>query len=67
MTTSKDTSTQITTRLIDAYSVEELARALVGAFTLLSALRCPNCESTLEATVESTTETSRKQSGGGGD
>lgn len=66
MTTLRDTSTQIITKL-ETYSVEELARALAGAFTLLSTLRCPNCESTLEATVESTTETSREQSSGGTD
>ena len=58
MTTSRDTSTQIITKLVATYSAEELAVALAGAFALLYALRCPDCDKPLEATVESTTEAS---------
>lgn len=63
MTTSMDTSTQITTKtLLDKYTDEELAKALSGALVLLARLECPSCGTTLEATVESTTETSGEQS-----
>jgi hypothetical protein len=64
MTTLTDTSTQT---LINKYSAEELARALLGALTILQAMRCPHCGYTMEATVESTTEASREQGSGGVD
>jgi len=62
MTTSTDTSIQT---LTEKYSAEELARALLGALTILQAMRCPDCGYTMEATVESTTEASREQGSGG--
>lgn len=64
MTTLTDISIQTIT---DKYSAEELARALLGAMELIMAMRCPHCGYIMEATVESTTETSGEQSSRGTD
>ena len=65
MTTLRGISTLTATDLTDKYSADELAKALVGALTLILAMRCPDCGYTMEATVESTTKASREQGSGG--
>ena len=66
MTTSKGTSNPITTEdLLEKHTAMEIAKALAGALVLLAKLECPDCGTTLEATVESTTKASREQSGRG--
>lgn len=63
MTTSKDISTPTTTEdLLKNHTAMDIAKALSGALALIARLECPDCGTTLEATVESTTKASGEQS-----